>query len=424
MAYMQQQEPLSNSPKRSNDDYLNPSRMESVNHMKTEIKKKPNHTVGDFFSKSLWNWFYHYFKSRFGRKFPYQSYSLPDTGVHKIPEGKEITIGITSDWATDTADSFAIAEEITKHNPEYTIHVGDTYYVGAPHEIASNFVEHGSPWVRGSEGSFAVLGNHEMYANGVAFFEMLLPSLGIKNASGAYGGQKAGYFCLENNHWRILGLDTGYNSAGKPILEFLPWFAPKCDFDDKQIDWLENTIGLKNKNDKRGIVILTHHQFISAFDKESEYKKPAKQLGNLLGEDKKIIWLWGHEHKLSLFEKTAADGSPQVYGRCIGNGGTPVEILGKNFNLSDKKKGYNKLVAVDKRHNKTVKDVVLGFNGYVCIKLLNDLLKIEYYDSRQFLLSEEWKADITTGNISGTINPPPVNLLVLQNGKSWQDAVR
>lgn len=52
MAYFQEN-PLSNAPKRSNDDYLNPSRMESVNHMKTEIKKEPNHTIGDFFFKII-----------------------------------------------------------------------------------------------------------------------------------------------------------------------------------------------------------------------------------------------------------------------------------------------------------------------------------------------------------------------------------
>lgn len=112
MAYFQEN-PLSNAPKRSNVDYLNPSRMESVNHMKTEIKKEPNHTIGDFFSKSLWNWFYHYFKSRFGKKVDYKTYTSAETGLYDMAENGEISIAVISDWATDTADSFAIAEEIS-----------------------------------------------------------------------------------------------------------------------------------------------------------------------------------------------------------------------------------------------------------------------------------------------------------------------
>jgi len=33
-------------------------------------------------------------------------------------------------------------------------------------------------------------------------------------------GQHASYFCLENEHWRIIALDTGYRSIGIPVLEY------------------------------------------------------------------------------------------------------------------------------------------------------------------------------------------------------------
>ena len=57
----------------------------------------------------------------------------------------------------------------------------------------------------GSEGAFALNGNHEMYALGYGYFDHILPKLGVR---GSPRGQRASYFCLENDHWRIIALDT------------------------------------------------------------------------------------------------------------------------------------------------------------------------------------------------------------------------
>jgi hypothetical protein len=428
-----QQGTTTKPPKRTNADYLSPSRWESMAHLKTELKKQPHYSAADFLSKSLWNWIYHYFKSRFGKKYPYPTYQAPDSGVYELvqaAQGESIRIAIASDWATDTDESFEIGRRMQLHKPHYTIHVGDTYYVGAPHEVKSNFIGEGAPWPRGSAGSFAVLGNHEMYARGSAFFEHLLPSLGLRQEDGTMTQQKAGFFCLQNKHWRILGLDTGYHSSGKPILEFLPFFAPDCRLDNKLMDWLKNVVRISDPSDKRGLLILTHHQFISAFNKESEYMKPANQLGDLLGRERRILWLWGHEHKLSFFEKMQLKNSPQVYGRCIGFGGTPVEVKGKSFGMSKKLKGYEKLVAVDTRENKSVKDVRVGFNGYAVVKVSGPQLQIEYHDSdvldRDFpgpLAVETWQVN-EEGRIEGEIVECKKGLLTFAPGKSLADAVK
>jgi hypothetical protein len=423
MAYFENRN-IPKEPKRSNDDYFLSSRSELVNHLKTEVKKKPGHNIGDFLTTSLWSWIYHYFKSRFGKKFPYPGYSNPETGIYTIPSDSETVIGIASDWATDTEESFEIADKIKTHSPDYTIHVGDTYYVGAPFEVSSNFTEEGAPWVRGRQGSFAVLGNHEMYARGDAFFETLLPTLGTVDSNGGYTGQKAGFFCLQNDHWRILGLDTGYHSTGIPLIEFIPWFAPNCHFDEKQIEWLRDVVKLSDPSDKRGILILTHHQIISAFKTETEYSKPAGQLATLVGKEKKLVWLWGHEHKLSFYGQSAIDKGPKIYGRCIGHGGTPIEISGKSFQPASKNKGFNPLVAFDQRKQKMIGDKELGYNGYALIKTKNSQLSIEYYDNKSFLISETWNVDLTTGEIKGSIVPPENCQLILREGKAWSDAVR
>ena len=418
-------------PSRKAEDYVNVTRFISQNHFLTEAKKikkeSPFYKTSDFFTKTVWSWLYFYLQSRFGPRCKYPQYILPETGVYKIdeiPELKEapISLVICSDWATDTPESFAIAEKMRQHDPAFTVHVGDTYYVGAPHEIKRNFTNEGSPWVRGKAGSFALLGNHEMYARGIAFFKYLLPSLGLKDEQGKYLKQKAGYFCLETNHWRILGLDTGFHSIGIPLLEFISWFSPDGRMDKTLLNWLEKSVNLGDPNDKRGILVLTHHQYLSAFNEE-EFTRPAKQLAKLLGTTRKIIWLWGHEHKFTMYEKTGIKDGITAYGRCIGHGGTPVELDAKSFKFNAKKNGYGKLVLKDDRENKIVNKNRLGHNGYALLALHKENLTISYCDEEAILLTEQWRVE-PDGNIIGKIDIPDHCALKTEPGKEWEDLVK
>jgi len=61
-----------------------------------------------------------------------------------------------------------------------------------------------------------------MYANGGGYFDVLLPRLGLRDASEAMSGQQTSFFCLQNQYWRIIAIDTGYNSIGVPILSHVP----------------------------------------------------------------------------------------------------------------------------------------------------------------------------------------------------------
>lgn len=412
---------------RTQADYTSMSHSVLLNHLQTEVKKSKHRSrtnrITDYLTKRIWAWLYYYVTSRFGPNYKYKTYSGADTGVYSVGE-EPVSITLTADWATNTPESAAVAESMAKHDPDYTIHLGDTYYVGAPPEIKANFTRHNSPWVRGSKGSFAILGNHEMYARGVAFFKYLLPTLGLKRSEGKYEGQKAGFFCLENEHWRILGLDTGYHSIGKvPILELLPWFAPDCHLDTILTDWLKQQVKLDDPNDKRGLVILTHHQYISAFKGQGEYTMPAVQLAKLIGENRPVIWLWGHEHKLSFYGKARADKGIAAYGRCIGHGGMPVELGAKEFEQTTTNYGHKKLVCVDKRTRVDTPGCRLGYNGYVLLKLDGKALDISYHDTEEKILVEKWTADIETGTIKGVIKSSDVKGLEPLPGKTWQNAV-
>jgi hypothetical protein len=448
----------SNAPQRQLNDYQKLSRSQTLNHLRTELTKAtPGHRISQFFQKYIWSWIYNVVKSGFGPNHPYLEYPAGQTGVYTMTSSaeligqasaeapghasagyttqangqasagsptepaREIKLAVVADWATNTVESFQVADKIRNHRPDYTIHLGDTYFVGTPDEVNNNFVAPGSPWVRGEQGSFAVLGNHEMYARGIAFFDLLLPSIGLKK-NGEYQGQAAGFFSLENEHWRILGLDTGYHSTGIPIIEFLPFFSPDCHFDDKLVKWLTDTVKLNDPNDRRSLLILTHHQFITAFH-ESEYAKPAGQLAKLIGTQRSVLWLWGHEHRFSMFAKTPIDKTVNVSGRCIGHGGMPVELNSREFQLAAGKVGSEKLVMVDRRTALTLKEEPLGYNGYVVLRVKGPSLSIEYCDTHQDLVKETWEAG-PNGPINGRIVCNPASGLSPQDGKTWQDAVK
>ena len=411
---------------RKESDYLDLNRSVAANHFRTEKTKDPivhaGFRLSDFFTKRVFRWLYYYIQSRFGPNHRYKVYDRADNGVYSLPEGTEpVVLGVIGDWGTYTPESIAIAEKMGGHSPHHTIHIGDTYYVGAPHEIANNFTDAGAPWVRGSLGSWALLGNHEMYARGVAYFDNLLPTLGMKKEDGRFDGQKAAYFCLQNNYWKILGLDTGYQSIGKiPLVEMLPWFAPKCAFPKKMMRWLENSVKVDNPADKRSLLVLSHHQYISAFN-ETEYLTPAGQLGSCIGTKRPIIWLWGHEHKFSVYEKAQVGTGPAAYGRCIGHGGMPVEL--KDFKRKEKNNGFKKLVMVDDRPMDGTEGYPLGYNGYVIIRISGPWLRIEYHDKKDLLFAEEWTSD-GKGGMTGKIIQPPHPRLKTEPGKTWEDAVK
>jgi hypothetical protein len=444
---------------RKSEDYLNLSRQPVVNHLKTELKKSRGkstfYKTKDFVTSHVWTWIYHYIKSRFGARYPYPAYQSPQTGVYRLersahthdpataelarthttgsltpipataeltpPEGKDtVRICIVSDWATGTPDARQIAHSMKTHAPDYTIHMGDTYYVGAPTEIDANFGD--GNWPMGTAGSFALLGNHEMYSRGVAFFKKLLPRLGPRTGAGQYGGQQAGFFCLENDHWRILGLDTGYHSISRiPILEMVSWWAGNCRLDDILMTWLKEVVKLGDPDDRRGLLILTHHQYITGFAEESEYQTAASQLATLVGKDRPVLWLWGHEHKLSVFERAQEAGGITAYGRCIGHGGMPVQIRSGEFHPSPGKKGFGKLVGFDQRRKETVQGHLVGHNGYVLAEIKDEVLTLEYRDEQRELFRETWKIG-AEGRITGTILSS--GELTLMPGKTMEDAVR
>jgi len=178
-----------------------------------------------FLPQNLWPWVWDYLKFSFTFRTSFRTYQhKAKNGVYAIqpnPIGTGIRIAVAGDWGTGTDEAAAIATAMQNPTPDFTIHLGDVYSVGDDEEIRENCLGQkennydGVKWPHGSRGSFALNGNHEMYAKGGPYFDTFLTTLGLE---GDAEGQVASFFCLEFEQWRIIAIDTGYNSVGWPIL--------------------------------------------------------------------------------------------------------------------------------------------------------------------------------------------------------------
>jgi hypothetical protein len=331
-----------------------------------------------FGPSALWEWIKSYLKYVFHRKHPFPAHTAcPRNAMYGLTgdDGGAVRVSLAADWGTGTEEAASVAAQMSSFKPHYTIHLGDVYYVGDPPEVRENCLNIPNPdnnyepleWPHGSLGSFAMNGNHEMYAKGDGYFDVFLPTLGINVGPGKVSGQHTSFFCLENRYWRIIALDTGYNSTG---------IFGNCRLPDAHIAWLKEVV--RPAADTRGIVLLSHHEYYSGF--ECPYTRPARQLWDV-GLQRPALWFWGHEHRLAGYEL----GGPkrlQVFGRCIGHGGMPIDPANP--------KHEPKPLFYDLRHAPNT----FGVNGFVNLTFTGSSLASVYVDlDGTELLRETWTVD-------------------------------
>lgn len=126
-----------------------------------------------FTPQRIWDWIKEYLGHRLAPRYPFQSYKTgsPNNGMYTLHgDDQEIRIALAGDWATGTDEAYEIGQHIEAFKPHYTIHLGDVYYVGDNAEVDLNFLGKTSKkgkkydaclWPIGSNGSFALMGNHE-----------------------------------------------------------------------------------------------------------------------------------------------------------------------------------------------------------------------------------------------------------------------
>lgn len=372
----------------------------------------------------FWRWILPYLRDFFHKDAPYQTYRDGKTGIFGIadrPE-EELRIAVAGDWGTGTLEANTVAQNMWACSPHYTLHLGDIYYMGEAPEINENCLGkptkayNGVQWPMGSFGSFALMGNHEMYSGGQGYFQAFLSTLGLLNPDKTVKDpQSASYFCLEAEHWLVLGLDTGYHSGGVPPLteipgvNRLPFLNVDARFDDKMVAWLKQTIEtLQAKGStQKAVLLLTHHPPISSF--EYSFRKPAEQLAQLgFMNSREFVWLYGHEHRLTIYKKTTIANSMRAHPRCIGHGGMPVDV-------TRLRKPDPSILYYDPRQHpidNVDPNTKVGYNGHVVLLFKGKSLTIEYHDilNNSLLLTETFTPN-GSGALKHTMKPTSSALL-------------
>jgi hypothetical protein len=181
-----------------------------------------------------------------------------------------------------------VARQIEKKKPHHIIHLGGVYYSGDERETRKRLLE-SWPKPDSPHRSWALNSNREMYSGGHGYFKIALPQF----------SQPASYFNLGNDHWRFIGLDTGYVDHSLNM---------------EQAGWLAGQV-----EDAARYVFLTHHPYYSAFEDQPDTLR--RWVDGILSTGAVKAWFWGSEHRLVVYER--ANG---VKGRCIGHGAIPYLV--------------------------------------------------------------------------------------------------
>jgi hypothetical protein len=220
--------------------------------------------------------------------------------------GDSARLILVGDWGTGIPRAQKVAAAMRGYVEEgmrakrdvHVVHLGDVYYSGWDYEYRKRFLRY---WpVKQTEaeqvGSWCLNANHDMYSGGYGYFDDLLADARFRRQG------RSSFFRCYNQAWQILGLDTAWDDNG---------------LKDPQADWIKHVL----EQNAQKTILLTHHQFFSAYDPGPDVGKVLTQkIGPVLNSGRARVAFWGHEHRCVFYEPYHGI----EYGRLVGHGGVPV----------------------------------------------------------------------------------------------------
>ncbi|HEY3840501.1 MAG TPA: metallophosphoesterase [Bryobacteraceae bacterium] len=298
-------------------------------------------------------------------------YPIPESGRN----GNQLTIGLLADWGTgDPAVAHTSLEALFACKPDVIIHLGDIYYAGTPDECTGNFLNY---LVTACKAHYQVpvynlAGNHDYYSGGPGYYT-LLTQLNPECAPPGTATQGASFFCLRNAKWQIQAMDTGYGDH-----DIFTVANDTTQLQPSEVQWHMDKIA---SADGRRIILLSHHQLYSAFEKigtaANNYYNPSllANFETAMNSGAITAWFWGHEHVLGLYADFPLLNSNQPKGRCIGYSAFPMMKADNPYNLLV---GSDKVPLLsDPPFLLTTQDVYN--HGFVILTLADTYAQADYY---------------------------------------------
>ncbi|MDZ4798056.1 MAG: metallophosphoesterase [Bryobacteraceae bacterium] len=299
-----------------------------------------------------------FFARQFGSKPDFLLHGSNDAYRYPLVENAGVaSAALFSDWGTGLYHSQLIACDIAARGPGQAVHLGDVYYTGRASEFRDRCVAMLQQGMLQRMPVYSLNANHEMDTNGVAYFKFLDWKLKLPQPDYATQRQQASYFCLHNQNYQIIGIDTAYSRNGRLAADTYTWLTHQL-----QHGRIEGKIN----------ILLSQNEPYDRLD-ESERDLLGTDLGALRG--KIDLWFWGDEHYAALW---GPRGGVPFFGSCIGHGGFPYERLSQRCDfmtpLADLiwcGTGFRMEARRDR-----------GNNGYVWLDMKPDELTLIYIDWR------------------------------------------
>jgi hypothetical protein len=244
----------------------------------------------------------------------------PVPAEHTIADDARVVI--VGDWGSGLPRALDVAkhmgakvqEALAAGRQAHVVHLGDVYYSGDPAEykrrvLAPGFWPVTSDLSNAGVSSWALNGNHDMYSGGYGFFDTMLGGDDRWAKQRSPDGKGTSFFRLKNAFWDIAGLDTSWDSDVLTL-------GQKAVLHDPQAKILE---GWAAESDRR-LMLLSHHQLVSAYDLGDLGTELPYKLQTLLKGKRISAWIWGHEHRCVGF----VDTLDVPFMRCVGHGGIPI----------------------------------------------------------------------------------------------------
>lgn len=401
--------------------------------------RQPEHTHGR--SRLLWasqraseekrnflvkvrDWIWEYLQYRTRRKRDVLPYPPDDSGIYPLTAaagGDTVRLAFTGDWGKGPdSRAGAVAAAMEAGRPDFTVHLGDIYPVGRSADVRRNFLGMGADgvrWPEGLVGTLALPGNHEYQSGGHAFFDEVLPAMHIV-VDGRSQPQRTSFFCLENVHWRVIGLDTGNESVhrfGKeaffhllnkiPFINRLAWVQDhKTWLPETEMEWLRDVLA-SERDDPRGLIFMSHHQVYTALDRRGGNPKPGKQVASLLPPGREAIWFHGHGHIQGTYRMQRLRGAANDFSlaaRAVGHGSDvdPVNLQQLRRRICQYQLEY-----VDNRGDPKAKKIKSPHNGFAVLTFRGPELEVRYFtlrsvtDEVETVMAERWT--VSEGVLTG-----------------------